>query len=177
MNSIQRQIQKALVLIGVIALLPACWSFDKKEAKKESLYVLNVLDKEDYNDCRIAGSKNVPFNDVKDFAKNLDKNTEIVVYCANYMCSSSGSAAQQLKELGFQNVWAYEGGTAEWYQLGLKEGGKYPVEGSCKAGYLSAPNDKPAHDENMTVPVISAQELHAKMVSHGLLAAQAPVQE
>lgn len=164
----KKQLQKVLVLLGVIALFPAC--FNKKEEKKESLYVLNVLDKEDYNDCRIAGSKNVAFNDVKDFAKSLDKNVEIVVYCANYMCSASGSAAKELKQMGFQNVWAYEGGTAEWYQLGLKESGKYPVEGACKAGYLSAPNEKPAHEE-ADVPVISAQELRAKMVLHGLLAA------
>lgn len=167
MNSIKKQLQKALILLGVIALLPAC--FGSKEEKKESLYVINVLDKEDYNDCRIAGSKNVPFDQVKDFAKNLDKNVEIVVYCANYMCSASGSTAKELKQMGFQNVWAYEGGTAEWYQLGLKESGKYPVEGACKAGYLSAPNEKPAH-EGTEFPVISAQELRAKMVSHGLLA-------
>lgn len=168
MNSIQKQLQKALIFLGVIALLPAC--FGKKEEKNVSLYVINVLDKEDYNDCRIAGSKNVPFNEVKDFAKNLDKNVEIVVYCANYMCSASGSSAKELKQMGFQNVWAYEAGTAEWYQMGLKEAGKFPVEGACTKVYLSAPNEKPAHGET-DVPVISTEELRAKMVSHGLLKA------
>ena len=54
------------------------------------------------------------------------------------------AAAQKLKEMGFENVWAYEGGTAEWYQMGLKAEGKYPVEGTCQASYLSAANEKPA---------------------------------
>ena len=129
-----------------------------------------------YEDCRIAGSINVPFEDVETFAKDLDRNAEIVVYCANYMCTASAAAAQKLKDMGFANVWAYEGGTAEWYQMGLKAEDNYPVEGSCQASYLAAANEKPAHAES-SVSVISAEELHEKMMAHGLIAvAQASVQ-
>lgn len=169
------QIMKAVVFGGVLALLPACWN--KEAEKNESLYVINVLDKNNYDDCRIAGSINVPFENVESFAKNLNRNTEIVVYCANYMCTASGSAVEKLKEMGFANVYAYEGGTAEWYQMGLKSNGKYPIEGTCKASYLAAANEKPTKQEH-TVAVISADELYEKMVSHGLLSvAQAPAQE
>lgn len=172
----KNQIIKAVVFAGALALLPACW--DKKESSNtESLYVINVLDKNNYDDCRIAGSINVPFEDVESFAKNLDRNAEIVIYCANYMCTASASAVEKLKEMGFAHVYAYEGGTAEWYQMGLRSEGKYPVEGTCKASYLTSANEKPANVTH-TVAVISADELYEKMVSHGLLAvAQAPVQE
>ena len=74
--------------------------------------------------AELQGSINVPFEEVETFAKDLDRDAEMVVYCANYMCTASGAAAQKLKEMGFENVWAYEGGTAEWYQMGLKAEGK-----------------------------------------------------
>lgn len=158
---------------SILLMLPACWSSGKQETKKEqSLYVLNVLDKDAYDDCRIAGSTNVPFQEVETFAKGLDRNAEIVVYCANYTCSASGAAAQKLKAMGFQKVWAYEGGTAEWYQAGLKEANQYPVEGSCKATYLAAANEKPVAMEEELVPVISLAQLREKMQQHGLLAPQ-----
>ena len=131
--------------------------------------MINVLDKASFDDCRIAGSTSVPFEGVANFAQGLSKDTEIVVYCANYMCTASGQAALQLKEMGFTKVWAYEGGTAEWYQM--KDQTRYPLEGSCKASYLSAPNNKPEQQDEQ-VPVISVQELYEKMVAHGMLAKQ-----
>lgn len=176
-----KQIVAVVALAGVLALLPACWPFGKKtetSAHNQNLYVINVLDKNSYDDCRIAGSINVPFEQVETFAKDLDRSAEMVVYCANYMCTSSMAAAQKLKEMGFENVWAYEGGTAEWYQMNLKSEGKYPVEGSCQAGYLSAANEKPAEVAPSLVAVISADELQQKMTVSGLLSvAQAPAQE
>jgi rhodanese-related sulfurtransferase len=177
----KKQIVMVAVLAGVVALLPACWPFGKKietETKQnKDLYVINVLDKSSFEDCKIAGSINVPFEEVESFAKDLDRKTQVVVYCANYMCTASGAAAQKLKEMGFENVWAYEGGTAEWYQMGLKDEGKFPVEGTCKASYLAAANEKPAQTEATTVSAISAEELREKMVTFGLMTvAQAPAQ-
>ncbi len=166
----KKQAVTAVIFSGILALLPGCWPFGKKEMKqqKQTLYVINVLDKESYEDCNIAGSINVPFQDVESFAKDLDRATEMVVYCANYMCAASGSAAQKLKEMGFEKVWAYEGGSAEWYQLGSKEQDKYPVHGSCKASYLTAANQKPEHTE-ADVLIISAQALREKMLAGGLI--------
>lgn len=180
MNILKKQVVTAVVFASVLALLPGCWPFGKKDSQeqKPSLYVINVLDKESYDDCNIAGSVNVPFADVESFAKDIDRNTEMVVYCANYMCTASGAAAQKLKEMGFEKVWAYEGGTAEWYQLG-KADSNYPVKGSCAASYLTAANEKPA-EEASDVTVITAAQLREKMVAQGLISvaqAEAPAQE
>jgi rhodanese-related sulfurtransferase len=180
MIRMKKQVVTAVLLSGVLALLPGCWPFGKKDVQeqKPSLYVINVLDKESYDDCNIAGSVNVPFKDVESFAKDLDRNAEVVVYCANYMCTASGAAAQKLKEMGFEKVWAYEGGTAEWYQLG-KANGDYPVTGSCSASYLTAANAKPT-EEATDVAVITADQLREKMIAHGLISVaqtQAPAQE
>jgi len=155
------------VLIFVVMTLPGCWSGN--ESKSKSFYVINVLDKANFDDCRIAGSINVPFEEITKFAQGINKDAEIVLYCANYMCTSSGQAAVQLGQMGFTKVWAYEGGTAEWYQM--KDQTRYPLEGACKASYLNAPNNKP-EEHDTGVPVICAQELYEKMVAHGMLAKQ-----
>jgi rhodanese-related sulfurtransferase len=172
------QIVTSIALMGILALLPACWPFSKKAPTEpqQSLYVINVLDKESYDDCRIAGSINVPFDQVETFAKDLPRSTEMVVYCANYMCTSSAAAAQKLKEMGFENIWAYEGGTAEWYQMNKRAEGKYPVEGTCQASYLSAANERPA-EMSPSVAIISADELHQKMTDRGMLATAPAPQE
>lgn len=157
-------------VMTALTLLPACWPFNRSiNAQNKNFYLINVLDKAAFDDCRIAGSINVPFDQVESFAQKLDKNTQIVVYCANYACTASGQAAKQLKNLGFQNVWAYEGGTAQWYQLGRQHAQKYPIEGACKAGYLNAPNEQSQEEEDSSVPVITAQELYDKMLANKLI--------
>lgn len=178
MKTKHTQIVASITLLSLLALLPACWPFSKKalENNDQQLYVVNVLDKESFEDCRIAGSINVPFDEVESFAKDLNRSSEVVVYCSNYRCTASMTAAEKLKEMGFENVWAFEGGTAEWYQMNKKTGGQYPVEGSCQASYLNAANEKPT-EEAHTVAVISAEELHEKMMASGMLTAQAFTQE
>lgn len=125
------------------------------------LLVINILDKPFYEDAHIKGSIHVPFMDLADFAQNLDRKTEVVVYCSNYACSASGAAAKQLRDMGFSHVWAYEGGMAEWYQLQL------PVEGPAGKDYLRADNEKMESDES--VAIISSQDLKKKMEEHALL--------
>lgn len=146
-----------LGLVMMIAVLPACWNKSENGPKKTGLFVLNVLEKSYYDDCHIAGSINVPFEILEQFARGLDKeHAEIVVYCANYACTASGAACKKLKSMGFKKVFAYEGGTAEWLQLGL------PTEGPAQSSYLTKAYAKPEHTDP-EVPVITAQELAAKL--------------
>lgn len=145
-----------IFLISII-LLVVCYGFLTLSTKKEpSLEVINVLDKELYDDCHIKGSINIPFNMIEQYAKRLDKNTHVVLYCSNYMCTASGAAARMLKKMGFENVWAYEAGMAEWYQ------DKLPVEGNCKESYLNIHLEKPEITEQGIQP-ITTQELKNKI--------------
>ncbi|HZW61847.1 MAG TPA: rhodanese-like domain-containing protein [Candidatus Babeliales bacterium] len=149
----------AIVTTLLVSLLPGCGCSTKKEeaVKKQGLFVVNVLDKAMYDDCHIKGSIQIPLEEVERFAASLDpEKAEVVVYCSNYMCTSSEYAVKKFLALGFKHVWAYEGGMAEWYQLGL------PVEGPAQQPYLSKKVEKPA-DEAHTIPVITAQELAAKL--------------
>jgi rhodanese-related sulfurtransferase len=122
---------------------------------KKNFLIINVLDTQSYDDCHIKGSINVPLSRLDDFAKKLDRTTEIVVYCANYMCPISKKAWYILNALGFTNVKAYEGGIREWFQLGL------PCEGTCTDPHLKDQTQKPSQDPK--VITISAQELAAKI--------------
>lgn len=156
-----RLVSSIVLFIGsvLLVLIPSC-SCERaaaKAEKKSGLYVINVLDKDLYDDCHLKGSINVPYEQLEKFVQDLDKDSsEIVVYCSNYMCSTSGVAAKQLAQMGFKHVWAYEGGTAEWHQMGL------PVEGPCKNSYLSNKLPAPEHSDS-SVSVITAQELAQKL--------------
>ena len=122
--------------------------------KEQGLLVVNVLPKESYNDCHIIGSINVPLDTLKEYSHGLKRETPIVVYCASYVCSASRSAWHTLNEMGFSNVWAYEGGMAQWCQLG------YPVEGSCAQEYFKIEHHKA---EESHLQKINAQDLKKKM--------------
>ena len=147
---------RRILAIVFILFLSAC-SFGRKKGNSE-LLVVNVLDQEFYNDCHIKGSINVPFEQFEEFAKKLDKNTHLVVYCSNYQCTASFLGARMLKQMGFKNVWAYEAGMAGWYQE------KLPVDGSCKQPYLTMSNKPLVGEKESDVEIITTQDLQQKMM-------------
>jgi 3-mercaptopyruvate sulfurtransferase SseA len=106
---------------------------------------------------------NVPLDELKDFAASTPKDTTIVVYCASYICPVSSQAWHTLHELGFEDVYAYEGGTNEWYHAGL------PIVGPCKMEYLQKPIGRPTEGHDTTIQTISMQELKKMMEKERLL--------
>lgn len=52
----------------------------------------------------------------------LDKDTEVVVYCASFSCQLSPMAAGKLIDAEYTNVVDYEGGLTDWQDAG------YPFE-------------------------------------------------
>ncbi len=144
---------RGLMLTGLM-LLPACWP----TAQKHGLFVVNVLDADYFSDCHIKGSVNIILDQLDEFVKDLDKQkAEVVFYCSNYMCAASGFAAQKLKKMGFDHVWAYEAGMAEWHQKGL------PTTGKCKKPYLEKQIEEPELDQTKDISIISTEELAKKM--------------
>ena len=127
-------------------------------SRYSGLVILNVLDKELYDDCHIAGSIHVPFDEIESFAlDHIDRNANIVIYCSNYQCTTSEYSAKKIKQLGYDNVTVYEGGMAEWFQEGM------PVEGACKSSYLGKSSRKMTSDEPSEIQVITLPELAEMM--------------
>lgn len=146
-------------IVAVVLLLMYKGNIPFLTQKKTGLVVINVLDKQWYDDCHIKGSINVPLEAIETYAQQLDPEaSEIVLYCSNYFCTSSGYACKLLKNKGFKHVWAYEGGTAEWYQLG------FPVEGPCEQEYLKKKIEQSQEaDVSSECDTITAQALLAKL--------------
>ena len=150
-------------LVGVITFGWYQWSGDDQRkdlvdlVSGKRVMVVNVLEADHYKDCHIKGSVNVPFNQLEIFAQQLDKDTEIIFYCSNYMCTGSAKAAKLFQQKGFKRVWAYEAGMNEWYRAGL------PVEGSCKSAYLNMPNEPVEEEQDPEIMVITTSELQEKL--------------
>jgi len=141
------------VFLGaLIVAISSCWK-GATELQK-GFVVVNVLDKELYDDCHIKGSINIPFDKISDTPKLIDKDAEVVMYCSNYMCSASSEARKMLMQMGYKKVGVYEGGTAEWLQKG------YPVVGSSVQGYLKIKLPKPEEEQDY---MISAEKLKKKL--------------
>jgi len=126
------------------------------------LKVLNVLSPEYYNDAHIKNSRNVPLDELKDFAEHTPKDTYIVVYCAHKHCDVSARAWHILHELGFENLFAYEGGMREWYEAG------YPTEGPCALPYLHEPLPE-GKEQDHVIQSITKELLKSRMEREGLL--------
>lgn len=150
---------KLYITLGCLVLLSGCGD----EQKKQGLFIINVLDKEHFDDCHIKGSAQaisvqVSLDQLDDFVKNIDKEkSELVFYCSNYRCTASGFAAKKVSDMGFKHVWAYEAGLAEWYQNSL------PVQGVCKKAYLNKHVPKAELDQISDISIISTEELAKKM--------------
>lgn len=120
-----------------------------------SFIIINVLDVDSYKDCHIPSSISIPFSELKGYAQSrLNRDTRIIVYCAHYQCSKSREAAGLLSRLGFEHVEAYEGGMAEWYQMG------FASAGVCAADYLKTHHEHPPKISNeYNIATITALEL------------------
>lgn len=80
-----------------------------------------------YAGAHLPGAVNIPPERVDALAGRRipDRDTEVVVYCANPSCESSVEVAHRLVELGYRNVRHYSGGKEEWRDAGLPlEGGR-----------------------------------------------------
>lgn len=153
--------KKQIFIISLIfstLFFAGCW----EKAESPELMVINVLDKELFDDCHITGSVNIPFEDIADRLQDLDPSKQYVLYCSNFACISSTENVKMFLDAGFQNVWDYEDGMSGWFQEG------FPYEGSAEQSYLAEESVK-FGDEESKLPVITTQELYSKMKEFNLL--------
>jgi sulfur-carrier protein adenylyltransferase/sulfurtransferase len=82
--------------------------------KKENVFILDVRNPEEYQICRIEGSKLVPLPELPQRVGELAKDREIIVHCKSGM--RSAKAAKFLRDSGFSNVRNLKGGILAWAQ-------------------------------------------------------------
>jgi rhodanese-related sulfurtransferase len=69
----------------------------------------------------IPGALNMPPDRMLETAREVvpDRTTEIVLYCWDDDCPTSGWAARELEADGYTNVREYSGGKKDWQEGGL----------------------------------------------------------
>ena len=83
-----------------------------KDEAKDNFLIIDIRDKDSYNNGKIPNAKNYNSEDIMKLAKQNDKKCDIVIYC--YHGNSSRKVASFLSECGFQKVCSLIGGFSEW---------------------------------------------------------------
>jgi rhodanese-related sulfurtransferase len=94
----------------------------RKLESGESFVLVDALAPMAYAHSHLPGAINLPpagVDPARVERQIPERDTEIVVYCANYECESSVDTALRLRGLGYTNVRHYAGGKDEWRELGL----------------------------------------------------------
>lgn len=94
---------------------------------KKDFVLIDVLSEGSYNTKHLPGAVHAAVRET-DFHEKVDKlapdmKKPIVVYCASFTCQLSPLAAHKLVEMGYEDVYDFEGGLADWQDAG------YPFEG------------------------------------------------
>ena len=92
----------------------------KERLEKDQVHLVEVLEEEEYKASHIKGAENIPLKKIGTVAKQkFNEKDNVVVYCSDYDCTASPTAAEKLEKLGFKNVYDYQGGKKEWKEAGL----------------------------------------------------------
>ena len=114
----------------------------KRRLDEENIVVLDVRDKESYQEQHIPTAINIPYEELEARWKELPKNKEIIAYCWTITCSLALRAALLLAKKNFR-VKELVGGIREWKHS------NFPIEGKeelVAAGASSCGEDSCCND-------------------------------
>jgi len=82
--------------------------------------LVEVLPAREYKREHLPKAINIPLSELNpETAKELKKDLAIIVYGADYACDISARAAWRLESMGFQEVYRYTAGKADWLAAGF----------------------------------------------------------
>lgn len=108
----------------------AMTTIDRDQAKRmfdeDAAVPVEVLPKSEFGHFHLPGAINVPLDD--DFDARIqeaipDKHQPVVVYCKDATCDASPQAAERMEALGYDRVYDYSAGKADWEAAGLPTAG------------------------------------------------------
>ena len=86
--------------------------------------LVEVLPASEYKKEHLPQAINVPLETMTSEAtKTLRKDIAVIVYCADFQCDLSARAAWRLETMGFQEVYRYTPGKADWLAAGWETEG------------------------------------------------------
>lgn len=98
-------------------------TIDREELKTmmdrgRNFVLINVLDRESYENERICGSISIPLPGIKEAVNVIKRDETVVVHCSSPACTASAEAADELNKLGFEDVRRFVGGIKAWKEAG-----------------------------------------------------------
>jgi rhodanese-related sulfurtransferase len=82
--------------------------------------IVEMLPAKEYKREHLPKAINIPLSQLNpETAQQLRKDQAIIVYCADYSCDVSARAAWRLESMGFQEVYRYTAGKADWLSAGF----------------------------------------------------------
>lgn len=86
--------------------------------------LVEVLPPSEYKKEHLPQAINIPLENLTSEAtKILRKDVAVIVYCADFQCDLSARAAWRLESMGFQEVYRYTPGKADWLAAGWETDG------------------------------------------------------
>src|SRR5499427_9939729 len=87
--------------------------------------LVDVLPASEYKKEHLPHAINVPLQTMTpDATKILRKDVAVIVYCTDFDCDLSARAAWRLESMGFQEVYRYTPGKADWLAAGWETEGE-----------------------------------------------------
>ena len=94
-------------------------------AGERGVILAEVLGSKYFASGHLPGAVNLPLDALERAAvilgrgATIERDAEIIVYCASATCQNSHIAQRKLTEMGFSNVRVFAGGKAAWTDAGL----------------------------------------------------------
>lgn len=110
-----------------VALLAALWFSEKLRSgktvspqvatllmNKDEAVIIDIREKKEFSEGRIAGSVHIPFDSLKERLAELKKFESKQIILVDKMGQHSGMAGKLLQAEGFGNICRMSGGISEW---------------------------------------------------------------
>lgn len=94
---------------------------DQLQHRLSQVVLLEALPESYFEAEHLPGARNLPLDQIDALAPTLigDKASPVVTYCSGPTCQNSKLAAARLEQLGYTEIYAYEGGKEDWIGAGL----------------------------------------------------------
>lgn len=123
---IESRMHVIIALLALFCIIPAraadpykvVTAPEVKKMREEGKLIVHTLSRIEYEVQHIPGSINIPFNEISSTNKlPAEKAVPVVFYCAAPECYYSRLASISAAEMGYKNVYWFEGGIAEWRKM------------------------------------------------------------
>jgi len=96
----------------------------KTLVEQQRVQLVDVLPASEYKKEHLPEAINIPLESLtSETTRSLRKDVAVIVYCGDFQCDLSARAAWRLESMGFQEVYRYTPGKADWLAAGLQTDG------------------------------------------------------